>query len=261
MEHNSLILKLNAITAVVSHVPSLCMQISDVCSLIRCLLVQRYFWWELAEYTYVHICNYECVSKLKKTARYSLFLEGRYLGHTMALWKTWWSLHNKRAVIFLSEYSSVTSKAHTHAGEPNSKREASERVKQCQSVLPLLLDKHRCLKIVNSLPDLALVKWGRKIWNKTAFFRNHDTKIASFLQTLEILLFIIFIQNQSPAIKKISKANHLDIPFCNTHARISCFWPLASVLCILCIPTDLRQLGICYSERKIRVIESTSPWQ
>lgn len=165
-------------------------------------IIQRYFWWELAGNIYVHIYNYECVSKLKKSTHYSLFLEGRYLGHTMALWKTWWSLHNKRAVVFLSEYSSIPSKAHTHAGETNSKREASNRVKQCQSVLPLLLDKHRCLKIVNSLPDPALVKWGRKIWNKTAFSRNHDTKNASFLQTLEILLFIILIQNQSPAIKK-----------------------------------------------------------
>lgn len=169
MEHNSFILKLSVITADTGFACTQpVMQLFEVYSLIRCRLVTQ-MWWEPAGNMYVHTYNYECVSKLKNRAHYSLFLEGRYLSHTMALWKNWHSSCNKKAVVFLPEYSRVTFKAHTHRGLPNGEREASERVKQCQSVVPLmLLDKRCCLKIVNSTPDPRLVKWDRKTLNKTA---------------------------------------------------------------------------------------------
>ena len=163
---------MRSLQILVSHVPSLRRQTSQVRSLIRCLLAQRHLWQELAGNMYVHTYNYECVSKLKNRARYSLFLERRYLGHVTALQKTWRPSCNKKAVVFLPEHSRGM---RTHTGEPNGTWGASERLRR-QSVLPLLLPEKRCyLKIANSLPDPGLVKWDRRILNKTACSRNHNT--------------------------------------------------------------------------------------
>lgn len=154
----------------VLQVPRLCTQISNVHSLIRCLLIQKYLWWEAAGNTYVHIYNYEYIYVSWKSEHIT-----PYFWRTDTLVIQWHYGKSDGPHI-----TRVLSKVHTCTGETNSKREVSERVKQCQSVLPLLLrDKCSCLEIINNIPDCGLVRCDRRISNKTAFPRHHNTMSVS----------------------------------------------------------------------------------